>query len=54
MNKYYVFYYSPVTNEGGVVEPTKGGVSHMQAEAIAKEGNEKFKPLVYSVKEMTK
>jgi hypothetical protein len=52
MNKFYVEYYSPVTKGGGIVEPTKLGVSREVAEAVAEEGNRKFKPLQYAVKEM--
>lgn len=51
MNNFYVEYFSPVTRGGGIVETTKKGVSREQAESIAKESNNQFKPLQYTVKE---
>jgi hypothetical protein len=51
MNKFCVEWYSPVTKVSGIVETTKNGVSREFAEGVAEEGNRRFKPLIYTVKE---
>lgn len=50
--KYFVEFFSPVTRGGGIVQTTVDGVSREEAEKVAAEGNQKFKPLQYAVREL--
>lgn len=47
---YCVDYYTPKGHRA-CVETTKHGVDLLLAQAIAKESNEKYKPLLYVVRE---